>query len=75
MVCEVSFVSHFINRTRKSSAASFSSTATSKARDARRQKKRGKIRPGRYLDTIIYCFLLSLILSYFFVNHESLLIL
>ncbi|XP_047162968.1 elongator complex protein 1 isoform X1 [Vigna umbellata] len=39
-------MSAYTTGTRKSSAASFSSTATSKARDARRQKKRGKIRPG-----------------------------
>ncbi|CAL0320659.1 unnamed protein product [Lupinus luteus] len=39
-------MSAYTTGTRRSSAASFSSTATSKARDARRQRKRGKIRPG-----------------------------
>ncbi|KAL2323917.1 hypothetical protein Fmac_022975 [Flemingia macrophylla] len=39
-------MSAYTTGTRKSSAASISSTATSKARDARRQRKRGKIRPG-----------------------------
>ncbi|CAJ1977705.1 unnamed protein product [Sphenostylis stenocarpa] len=39
-------MSAYTTGTRKSSAASFSSAVTSKARDARRQKKRGKIRPG-----------------------------
>lgn len=52
-VLEASFIFYFppfINRTRKSSAASTYSTATTRARDARRQRKRGKIRPGRYID-------------------------
>ncbi|XP_027365775.1 elongator complex protein 1 isoform X2 [Abrus precatorius] len=39
-------MSAYTTGTRKSSAASISSSATSKARDARRQRKRGKIRPG-----------------------------
>lgn len=39
-------MSAYTTGTRKSSAVSISSTATSKARDNRRQRKRGKIRPG-----------------------------
>lgn len=39
-------MSAYTTGTRKSSAASISSAATSKARDTRRQRKRGKIRPG-----------------------------
>ncbi|XP_054786972.1 elongator complex protein 1 [Prosopis cineraria] len=39
-------MSAYTTGTRRSSAASVSSRATSKARDARRQRKRGKIRPG-----------------------------
>ncbi|KAG4984701.1 hypothetical protein JHK87_029450 [Glycine soja] len=39
-------MSAYTTGTKKSSAASMSSTATSKARETRRLKKRGKIRPG-----------------------------
>ncbi|EOY18197.1 IKI3 family protein isoform 1 [Theobroma cacao] len=39
-------MSVYTTGTRKSSAASTSSTVASKARDARRQRSRGKIRPG-----------------------------
>ncbi|XP_061372397.1 elongator complex protein 1 isoform X2 [Gastrolobium bilobum] len=39
-------MSAYTTGTRRSSAASISSTTTSKARDTRRQRKRGKIRPG-----------------------------
>ncbi|KAI4351060.1 hypothetical protein L6164_005447 [Bauhinia variegata] len=39
-------MSAYTTGTRRSSAASVSSSATSKARDSRRQRKRGKIRPG-----------------------------
>lgn len=39
-------MSAYTTGTRKSSAASTRSTTTSKARDTRRQRKRGKIRPG-----------------------------
>lgn len=48
-VCMASdgFTFSFSSSTRRSSSVSVSSRATSKARDSRRQKKRGKIRPGR----------------------------
>lgn len=39
-------MSAYTTGTRRSSAASISSVATRKARDTRRQRKRGKIRPG-----------------------------
>ncbi|XP_028754316.1 elongator complex protein 1 isoform X2 [Neltuma alba] len=39
-------MSAYTTGTKRSSVASVSSSATSKARDSRRQKKRGKIRPG-----------------------------
>ncbi|KAF7811336.1 elongator complex protein 1 isoform X1 [Senna tora] len=39
-------MSAYTTGTRRSSAVSISTSATSKARDSRRQKKRGKIRPG-----------------------------
>ncbi|QHN79394.1 Elongator complex protein [Arachis hypogaea] len=42
----LSGMSAYTTGTQRSSAASLSSTATSKARNSRRQKKRGKIRPG-----------------------------
>jgi len=52
-----------MNRTRKGSAASVTSSVTSKARDMRRQRKRGKIRPGRYASSFLIPRFLSL-LSY-----------
>jgi len=52
---------YLMNRTRKGSAASVTSSVTSKARDMRHQRKRGKIRPGRYASSFLIPRFLSLV--------------
>lgn len=51
-------VTFFMSRTRKGSAASISLSTSSKARDLKRQRNKGKIRAGRYASYSSFCFLL-----------------